>query len=136
MSFVDPNIARKNAFQNDHLAKTTLPDGSPSFSEVEFNITGLCNRLCFFCPRVDPEVFPNVNEHLSLDLYNKILGDLKAINYLGRVSFSGFGEPLLHPQHLNLILATEKVLSDYCLDIVSNGDCVTPRRCVNSSTLA
>ena len=78
MSFVDPNIARKNAFQNDHLANAgTLPDGSPAFSEVEFNITGLCNRVCVFCPRVDPDVFPNINEHISLELYNKILADLK-----------------------------------------------------------
>lgn len=129
MSFVDPNIARKNAFQNDHLANAgTLPDGSPSFSEVEFNITGLCNRLCVFCPRVDPEVFPNVNEHISLDLYKKILADLKAINYSGRVSFSGFGEPLLHPQHLDLIRATREVLPDCWLDVVSNGDRVTAEK--------
>ena len=126
MSFVDPNIARKNAFQNEHLESAgTLPDGSPVFSEVEFNITGLCNRLCFFCPRVDPEVFPNVNEHISLDLYRKIMGDLKAINYSGRVSFSGFGEPILHPQHLDLIRATREMLPDCWLDIVSNGDRIT-----------
>jgi len=126
VSFVDPNIARKDAFQNKHLASApTLPDNSPVFSEVEFNITGLCNRLCIFCPRVDPEVFPNVNEHLSLHLYRKILNDLKDIDYSGRISYSGFGEPLLHPEHLELIRLTRKVLPDCWLDIVSNGDRVT-----------
>ena len=129
MPFVDPNIARKNAFQNDHLTNAgSLPDGSPAFSEVEFNITGLCNRACVFCPRVDPDVFPNINEHISLELYNKILADLKDINYSGRVSFSGFGEPLLHPQHLDLIRATREVLPDCWLDIVSNGDRVTAQK--------
>jgi len=129
MQFLDPNIARKNAFQNSHLANSDLlPDGSPIFSEVEFNITGLCNRACFFCPRVDPEVFPNVNEHLSLDLYKKILGELQAVKYSGRVSFSGFGEPLLHPGHLDLIRATREFLPDCWLDIVSNGDRVTSEK--------
>lgn len=125
MQFVDPNIARKNAFQDAHLDKAgTLPDGSPVFSEVEFNITGLCNRVCVFCPRVDPKVFPNVNEHLTLDLYRKILADLKDIDYTGRVTFSGFGEPLLHPNHLDLIRATKEVLPECWLDIISNGDTV------------
>lgn len=129
MPFEDPNIARKNAFQEAHLAKAgTLPDGSPVFSEVEFNVTGLCNRVCVFCPRVDPKVFPNVNEHLPLGLYRKILTDLKDIEYSGRVSFSGFGEPLLHPKHLELIRATKEVLPDCWLDIVSNGDRITAEK--------
>jgi radical SAM protein with 4Fe4S-binding SPASM domain len=123
MQFIDPNIARKNVMQDAHLTSAgTLPDGSPVFSEVEFNITGLCNRLCVFCPRVDPNIFPNVNEHMPLELYSKILADLKDIDYSGRVSFSGFGEPLLHPEHLELIRATRQVLPDCWLDIVSNGD--------------
>ena len=33
---------------------------------VEFNPTELCNRTCHFCPRVDPEVYPNRKLHLSL----------------------------------------------------------------------
>ena len=45
MPFIDPNIARKNTFQNAHLSDAgTLPDGSPVFSEVEFNTSGLCKR--------------------------------------------------------------------------------------------
>ena len=126
MQFVDPNIARKNAFQEAHLVNAGgLPDGSPIFSEVEFNITGLCNRLCVFCPRVDPKVFPNVNEHLDIPLYRKILTDLKDINYTGRISYSGFGEPLLNPKHLEMIRLTREILPECWLDIVSNGDRVT-----------
>lgn len=126
MEFVDPNIARKNAFQDAHLVKAgSLPDGSPVFSEVEFNLTGLCNRQCVFCPRVDPKVFPNVNEHMSLDLYRKILTDLLNINYSGRVSYSGFGEPLLHPKLVEFVRATRETLPECSLDIVTNGDRVT-----------
>lgn len=129
MSFVDPNIARKDAFQNDHLASSgRLPDGSPAFSEVEFNVSGLCNRVCFFCPRVDPEIFPNVNEHITLNLYRKIMSDLKDIDYTGRVSYSGFGEPLLHPKHLDLIKITRELLPDCWLDMVSNGDRITAKK--------
>ena len=132
MPFIDPNIARKNNFQDAHLARAgTLTDGSPVFSEVEFNITGLCNRLCVFCPRVDPQVFPNVNEHMSLDLYRKILTDLKDINYTGRVGISGFSEPLLHPRLMDFLRASKEILPECWLEIVSNGDRVTAKAMQN-----
>lgn len=105
-----------------------MPDGSPMFSEVEFNITGLCNRVCVFCPRVDPNVFPNVNEHISLDLHSKILADLQELSYSGRVGYSGFGEPLLHPQHLQLIKDAREALPESRLEVVSNGDRVTAKK--------
>lgn len=128
MAFLDPNIARKNALLNAHLQKTgSLPDGSPIFSEIEFNITGLCNRLCVFCPRVDPNVFPNLNEHMSVDLYRKIMGDLRDIDYTGRVAYSGFSEPLLHPQVMELLRTSREILPECYLEIVSNGDRVTTR---------
>jgi len=126
MPYLDPNIARKNSFQNAHLSETgTLPNGSPTFSEVEFNTSGLCNRTCVFCPRVDPKVFPNVNEHLPLDLYKKILVDLAEINYSGRITHSGFSEPLLHPKINDILRATRDILPESVVEIITNGDKLT-----------
>ena len=126
MAFIDPNIPRKNALQNEHLkAAGPLPDGSPVFSEVEFSITGLCNRTCHFCPRVDPKVYPNLNEHLSLDLFTKVVTDLSDISYSGRLVFSGFGEPLLHTDVYGLLRVSRDVLHDCQLEVVTNGDRLT-----------
>ena len=36
-----------------------------SILTVEVNTTELCNRTCVFCPRHNPEVFPNRNLHMA-----------------------------------------------------------------------
>lgn len=128
MAFIDPNIPRKNALQNAHLkAVGPLPDGSPVFSEVEFSITGLCNRTCVFCPRVDPKAYPNLNEHLSLELFTKTSRDLSDISYSGRMVFSGFSEPLLHKNVFELLRVGRDILPECQLEIVTNGDRLTAR---------
>lgn len=127
MSFVDPNIARKDALQTAHLERSPrLPDGSPVFSHIEMSILGLCNRSCHFCPRVDPKVYPNVNEFMSLDLHKKILGDLKEISYEGGLSYSGFSEPLLHKGVVDFVHASREILPGSRLEIVTNGDVLEP----------
>ena len=68
-----------------------------------------------------------MNEHLSQDLYIKSLKDLGSIDYSGRISYSGFGEPLLHPKLLDLVRTTRSVLPKCWLDIVSNGDKLSPK---------
>lgn len=129
MSFIDPNIARKNALQNTHLQRAgRLPDGSPVFSHIEFSICGLCNRTCEFCPRADPKVYPNVTEYLSLELYRKILGDLKDIEYSGGLSYSGFSEPFYHKQLVEFVAASKEILPRCRVEIVTNGDMVNAKK--------
>jgi radical SAM protein with 4Fe4S-binding SPASM domain len=127
MEFIDPNIARKNKLQNEHLKKIkTLLDGSPVFSHIEFSILGMCNRRCKFCPRVDPKVYPNINEFMPLKLYGKILSELREVNYTGGLSYSGFSEPLLHKDVLCFISLSKEILPDSRVEIITNGDYLTP----------
>jgi len=127
--YVDPNVARKNAIQNKNLKSVVhFPDGTPPFSEIEFNITGLCNRLCSFCPRIDPKVYPNLNKHLTLELFTKITKDLAAVNYSGRLSLCGFSEPMLHKRILDIIKIARKNLPNCWLEIVTNGDQLKPEK--------
>ena len=79
-TFLDPNIPRKGTVIKRHLEG--IPERLmevPMFSLVEFNLSGLCNRTCVFCPRVDPNIFPNVNEHLPVALYEKIMAELAEV---------------------------------------------------------
>lgn len=96
----------------------TLPEG-PLFSKLEINPTELCNRTCSFCPR--GQGYPNKNEHISLEVIDKIYKDLKELNYQGLIEICGSGEPLLSKNLLPLV----KKLKEFNLLITSNGDRLT-----------
>lgn len=77
---------------------------------VEINPVDICNRACSFCPRSDSDLYPNTKEKMSLDLVSKIAIDLKDINYNGRVSFVGFGEPLLYKSLVDAVRIVSSVV--------------------------
>ncbi len=87
---------------------------------VEVNPTELCNRTCSFCPRVDPDVYPNRNLHMSLDTLHRLVDNLAENNYKGRMVFSGFGEPTLNKKILEMIRIARNKLTD--VQMYTNGD--------------
>ena len=116
------NLLRKSGFVDDVQFDT---DGTtPLFSWLDISLTELCNRLCTFCPRIDPKFYPNQNLNFSLELASKISNELKGLNYQGGVVFCGYGEPLLHPQ-LDEVL---KIFKGIRTEIVTNGDRLTVER--------
>lgn len=122
----DQNISRKNEMQNLDLqnqAYSELP--GPVFSHIELSINGLCNRSCHFCPRSNPSQYPSRNEYLEINLWEKLLSELKDQSYTGRLSFSGFSEPLLHPDLAKMISLSKTYLPSSIIEIVSNGDLLT-----------
>jgi MoaA/NifB/PqqE/SkfB family radical SAM enzyme len=119
------NLERKATYA-DHLQ--LLPDGTPLFSWLDISPTELCNRsagspkACVFCPRIDPAFYPNQNIHMSLDLAGKVAEELHVLRYEGAVVFCGFGEPLLHPDFVELV----KPFKGLHVEIVTNGDRLRP----------
>lgn len=113
------NIRRKSAF----VDKVQMRDGVPLPSWIDLNLTELCNRACVFCPRVDPDLYPNQALHMSLELVRKIVLDLRRIDYRGAVVLCGYGEPMLHPRFVELVgmLANKP----WRLELVTNGDRLT-----------
>ena len=108
------NIERKSVI----VDSVQMFEGSPLFSWLEINPTELCNRTCTFCPRVDPDDYPNQNLNMTVDLAKKIADELLALDYQGSVAFSGYGEPLLTPN-------IEKIINqfgDINVEVVTNGD--------------
>ena len=81
---LDPDLPRKSRLLDSHAEKQKSGNKHPMFAVIEFNLTGLCNRECVFCPRSNPKVFSNVNKSLSMRLYEKIMMDLKIM-----ISFYG-----------------------------------------------
>ena len=87
----DINIKRQDDFNRQNIVKQeNTKFGYPIFSSIEINIHGSCNRRCAFCPRVDEELYPNLDEYLDLEFFKKILSELRDNNYSGRMGFSGF----------------------------------------------
>lgn len=127
--FFDPNIPRKGKALDANLEPDKSGDaGPPFFSLIEFNLSGLCNRTCVFCPRSNPETYPNVNEHIPIELYEKIMKELAEVDYDGMILYSAFGEPLLYK---NIEVALE-LSKRYCpkarIETVTDGDFVTPEK--------
>ena len=122
--FIDPNVPRKGKLLEGHLIKQGTKD-FPWFSIIEFNLCGLCNRKCVFCPRHDPKIFPNINEHMPAKVYEKIMADLQKINFNGTILYSGFGEPLLYKNLQEVVKLSKKYCPKARVEIVTNGDLIT-----------
>lgn len=123
----DPFLAHRKKQEDDHKSRVAgIDDPMASLITVELNTTELCNRKCAFCPRVDPAVYPNRNLNMTAKTVIKIGRELAEIGYKGRVSFSGYGEPLLHKQFEEFIQILKGLLPDNTIETNTNGDFLKP----------
>ena len=120
-NFIDRNVARKDSFKKTLKTKNDLKL-PPIFSWMEFSLSGLCNRVCVFCPRSNPKEFPNLNKHMSIKSYSSVIKDLKKINYNGGIIYSGFSEPILYKYLYEANSLTRNLLPKCRIEMVTNGD--------------
>jgi radical SAM protein with 4Fe4S-binding SPASM domain len=113
------NLNRKNTIINN----VKYHNGVPIPSWIDLNVTELCNRKCVFCPRVDDDIYPNQNLHMSPNLAEKIHNDLIEIGFAGSLILSGYSEPILHPNIAELCKRLSN--NNWSLEIVTNGDKLT-----------
>jgi MoaA/NifB/PqqE/SkfB family radical SAM enzyme len=106
--------------QITELKHFDMNDPFMGLTAIEINPTELCNRTCSFCPRVDPEVYPNRNLHMTEETINNLVDNLIKNNYKARIVFSGFGEPTLNKNILKLISIARKATDD--VQMYTNGD--------------
>lgn len=88
-------------------------------STIEINPTELCNRTCSFCPRSDSEVYPNRNLNMTVDTAEVLKEQLLSAEYQGDIHITGYGEPLLNPDILELV---EILSRDFHTELITNGD--------------
>jgi len=119
----DNSILRKKKLL-EAKDKIKVIDGVPVFTLVEFNIYGACNRSCIFCPVSDPDFYKKRNIGINIELYRKIMTDLRQINYTGTILFSAFCEPFMNKELPDLVDLTKNFLPASHLEIVSNGDII------------
>lgn len=84
----DKNNARINAYVNK------IKKDVPLFHEIEIETINRCNGVCSFCP-VNRNIDSRIEEKMSRELFEKIIGELESINYAGRVALFSNNEPFL-----------------------------------------
>lgn len=69
---------------------------------VSIEVTNNCNLVCSTCPQ--PHFSSDEKGYLSMDLFRKIIDECCRFPSLTSIVFTGFGEPLLHPQLITMSL--------------------------------
>lgn len=88
---------------------------------LDIEVTSYCNLKCPMCPRtiqIEEGTFPSI-KHIDVDLFKKLI-DEGAANGLASIKLNYLGEPLMHPQIVELIrYAKEKGILEVMFN--SNG---------------
>ncbi len=96
---------------------------NPASVEIETDAT--CNRRCDYCPLSMVETRKG---RMSEELYHKIIGDLKVMNFSGNLSFHFYNEPLLDERLESFVAYASKKIPDATVIIFTNGDKLTKDR--------
>ncbi len=92
-------------------------------NSIEIEISSLCNRHCNNCPvsKIERE-----RKLLPINLFEKIMKELKEINYSGDIAFHQYNEPLLEFDHLcECIKCAKNYNPNARLNLFTNGDILT-----------
>ena len=106
--------------QKRHDAANIHSVDLPGLATIELNITELCNRTCSFCPRADPEIYPNEKKFMSLDTVRLLVEQLNNTDWYGDIHITGFGEPHTHPQLREIISILNQ--ANVYIEVTTNGD--------------
>ncbi len=117
------------AIEKNIIRKIPILDRDPEFfnrvplpSYIELSLIDVCNRDCSFCPKSNHELAPNTYNKMEKNIIGKLINDLKKINFTGFFTMCGYGEPLLHP---NILEITKSLGEFWGVEIVTNGDPLT-----------
>jgi radical SAM protein with 4Fe4S-binding SPASM domain len=131
----NPPLNPKETIQKNIERKKPILDRDPQFfnnipipSWIELSLIDVCNRACSFCPKADDTVAPNTYQKMNFKLIDKLVEDLKKINFDGYFCLCGYGEPMLHKDLIEIINKLGEVGG---VEIVTNGDLVNEKSLLN-----
>ena len=81
--------------------------------------------MFFFCPKSNEQIAPNTHQKMERVLIEKLCSDLKKINFNGAFCLCGYGEPLLHKDHIFIINELAKIGQ---VEIITNGDTINDEK--------
>lgn len=115
------NLFQQKNKKNNKVSFGTTLDGFPG--TIEAGISVRCNLRCSYCPnslleKTPPEVI------MLMSLYEKMLKDLKAIDFDGTLHFHRFNEPLMQRVE-DYIIKAKEFLPDIITELFTNGTLLT-----------
>jgi len=98
------------------LRRFSLFPTEPPLSKLYIEPTTLCNLQCHTCIR---NSWDEPIDSMDMNVYRKLLSDPKKVQTLNSIAFWGIGEPLAHPEIVNMVALAHKM----CLktEIITNG---------------
>lgn len=122
-TFLDHRLRQEDA----HIGRTKWDeDPMASLVSIEVNIIDGCNRTCSFCPHSKPKVYPNRYDWKMSHQTVAILGaQMAQMGYRGRISMSGYGEPMLNKEVAGHIRTFRNYRPDNIIEMNTNGDPLT-----------
>jgi tungsten cofactor oxidoreducase radical SAM maturase len=94
----------------------------PDARKLYIEATSGCNLQCRTCIR---NVWSDPQAKMPMELFQRIVDSLDGLPNLNRVVFTGFGEPLTHPDILDMIEAVRR--RDLAVTVGSNGLLLKPQ---------
>jgi len=100
------------------------PESVPLFTRIQIQTVSWCNRSCAFCPSGK---FPVEKVFMPVEVYHRIINQLQALNYTGRISPYLMNESLLDKRLPGLIAYTREHCPESWIAINTNGDALSER---------
>ncbi len=101
---------------DEHEGEIILRPRLPDARKLYIEPTTGCNLHCRTCIR---NVWGDPEAKMTMDTFRRIMAGLDGLPDLSRVVFTGFGEPLSHPNILEMIEAVRR--RDIAVSVGSNG---------------
>lgn len=83
-----------------------LQRDDPQLSRLYIEPTNACNLNCRTCVR---NSWQEPIGLMNIETYRKLIADLRKVPSLQKISFWGFGEPLLHPDIVEMVSLTKQL---------------------------
>lgn len=89
------------------------------FTSIAIEISSKCNRTCEFCPNGSHD---REDVEMPMATIERILGQLSALKYSGRIEFYIYNEPTRDKRLVDILKRTRTLVPRACLMISTNGD--------------
>lgn len=94
---------------------------TPIFDVILIETHNECTRTCWFC-KFGQERQDAHRLQMSWPIIERIVGNLRDLDYRGRISWFWINEPLMDPRILDIIEYTRRECPHAFLSLVTNGD--------------
>jgi len=108
--------ARTEYWLDERNGEIILHPCLPDIRKLYIEPTTVCNLKCRTCIR---NIWEDPIRHMSWTVFENLAANLKGLPSLKRVVFTGFGEPLTHPELLHMIEGVRR--RDLAVTVGTNG---------------